>query len=272
MYRILLLFLTILLICGLNSVDAQLELGFLRLGDLGDFTKPSLEFAKDTFSTTELGKADINSATFKKYAVVWWNDGDSDPGVLSNAQLDAILDYVETGGAFLLTGKAFSYATPLGLEDAQPRAFGPIVDDGSNVGITVIQETIDSGLIEGLKNVDGKDPAVNDRIQLNSTGFPKSGDYFDKLWKNFTTMAHAWERAANYTDRIAAFGYWKAGNGKVFNLNWRLPNYHKNNQSIDNLHQVTENIINWLASESEYLDVSSYGKLPVVWGKLKNER
>ncbi|MDE0315514.1 MAG: hypothetical protein OXM61_11470 [Candidatus Poribacteria bacterium] len=273
MFRKFLFCLTLMLICGLNLGNAAVvEVGFLYLGDNGPFTKPAMEFAKDTFKTTELGKGDIKSDKLKNFAVVWWNEGDSDPGALSNAELDAFMDYAESGGALLLTGKAFSYATPMGLENAQPRAFGPILDDGSKVGIIVLQETLDLGLVEGLVNVDGKAPKLDDRIQLNSTGYPKSGDYFDSLAKNFTTLAHAWEGGANYTDRIAAFGYWKAGDGKVFNMNWRLPNYHENNKSRDQLEQITENVINWLASESAYLDVSSHGKLPVVWGHLKNQR
>ena len=59
-------------------------------------------------------------------------------------------------------------------------------------------------------------------IQL---GIPVSGDYFDTIWENFTTLAHAWEGGTNYTDRIAAFGYWEAGDGKIFNMNWRIPNF-----------------------------------------------
>ncbi len=272
MHRKLIFCLTFILICGLNLGNANVEVGYLYLGDNGPFTKPALEFAKETFKTTELGKGDIKSDKFKKFAVVWWNEGDSDPGPLSNAEIDAFLDYVESGGAVLLTGKAFSYATPMGLENAQPRAFGPVEDDGSKVGIIVLKETLDLGLAEGLENVDGKAPQVDDWIQVNSTGFPKSGDYFDSLAKNFTTLAHAWEGGTNYADRIGAFGYWEAGDGKVFNMNWRLPNYHANNKSRDQLEQLTENVINWLASESEFADVSSRGKLPVVWGNLKKQR
>ena len=171
-----------------------------------------------------------------------------------------------------MTGWAIRYATSLGLEDAQARAFGPVANDGSNVGIIVLKETLELGLVDGLENVDGKTPQVEDWIQVNSTGYPKSGDYFDKIWKNFTTLAHAWERGTNYTDRIAAFGYWEAGDGKVFNMNWRLPNYHKNNKDIDQIQKLTENVINWLASESEFAEVSSVGKLPIVWGQLKNQK
>lgn len=275
MFRKFVFFLTLILLCGLTITIGNavvVEVGFLYLGENGPFSKPALEFAKDTFSTTELGKGDIKSAKFKKYAVVWWNEGDTDPGELSNAEIDAFLDYAESGGAILLTGSAVRYATTIGLEDAQPRGFAPVADDGSNVGIIVLQKTLDLGLVEGLENVDGNTPQVDDWIQLNSTGYPRIADYFDSLAKNFTTLAHVWERGTNYTDRIAAFGYWEAGDGKVFSMNWRLPNFHANNKSIDQLHQVTDNVINWLASESAYLDVSSHGKLPVVWGNLKNQR
>lgn len=272
MYRKLVFCLTIILFCGLNIGNAAVEVGFLFLGENGPFTKPALEFAKDTFNTTQLAKKDINSAKLKQYAVVWWNDGDTDPGELSNAEIDALLDYAESGGAILLTGGAVRYVTTMGLEAAQPRQFPPVLDDGSNVGIIVLQETLDMGLVEGLENVDGNTPQVDDWVQVNSSGFPRIADYFDRLAKNINTLAHAWERGTNYADRIGAFGYWKTGDGKVFNMNWRLPNYHANNKSRDQLEQLTENVINWLASESAYLDVTSRGKLPVVWGNLKNQR
>ena len=155
MYRRFLFCLTLMLICGLNLGNAAVEIGFLYLGDNGPFTKPALEFAKDTFSTTELGKGDIKSDKFKKFAVVWWNEGDTDPGALSAAEIDAFLDYAESGGAILLTGGAVRYVTTMGLEDAQPRQFAPVLDDNSNVGIIVLQKTLDLGLIEGLQNVDG---------------------------------------------------------------------------------------------------------------------
>lgn len=264
--------LTFLLLCGISISNATVEVGFIYLGDKGDFTTPALEFAKKTFNTEQLAKADLKSDKFKQFGVIWWHEGDTDPGALSNAEIDAFLDYAESGGAVLLTGWAIRYATSMGLEDAQARAFGPVADDGSNVGIIVLKETLELGLVEGLKNVDGKTPKVEDWIQVNSTGYPKSGDYFDRIWKNFTTLAHAWEQGTNYADRIAAFGYWEAGDGKVFNMNWRLPNYHKNNKDIDQIQKLTENVINWLASESEFAEVSAGGKLPIVWGRLKNQQ
>ena len=264
--------LTFLLFFGITISNAAVEVGFVYLGDKGDFTAPALEFAEKTFKTKQLAKADLKSDTFKEFGVVWWHEGDTDPGALSNAEINAFVDYAESGGAVLLTGWAIRYATAMGLEDAQARAFGPVANDGSNVGIIVLKETLNLGLVEGLKNVDGKTPKVEDWIQVNSTGYPKSGDYFDKIWKNFTTLAHAWERGTNYADRIAAFGYWEAGDGKVFNMNWRLPNYHKNNKDIDQIQKLTENVINWLASESEFAAVSPGDKLPVVWGELKNQK
>ena len=262
--------LTFFLLCGICISTAAVEVGFICLGDKGNFTEPALAFVEKTFKTKQLAKADLQSATFKQFGVIWWHDGDSDPGGLSNAEIDAFLDYAESGGAVLLTGAAIRYATLLGLEDAQPRKFGPVENDGSNVGIIVLKETLELGLVDGLKNVDGKTPKVDDWIQVNSTGYPVSGDYFDTIWENFTTLAHAWEQGTNYKDRIAAFGYWEAGDGKVFNMNWRLPNYHKNNKDIDQIEKLTENVINWLASESEFAAVSAGGKLPIVWGRLKN--
>lgn len=140
--------LTFLLFFGITISNAAVEVGFIYLGDKGDFTEPALEFAEKTFKTTQLAKADLKSATFKQFGVVWWHDGDADPGGLSNAEIDAFINYAESGGAVLLTGAAIRYATPLGLEDAQPRKFGPVPEDGSNVGIIVLKETLELGLVD----------------------------------------------------------------------------------------------------------------------------
>ncbi len=263
--------LTFLVLCGMSIGNAAVEVGFIYLGEKGNFTEPALEFAERTFKTKQLAKADLKSNTFKQFGVIWWHEGDTDPGELSGAEIGAFMDYAESGGAVLLTGWAIRHATNFGLEKAVARQFGPVAEDGIAVGITVLEETVERGLVEGLENIDGKAPQVDDRIQVNSTGYPKSGDYYDKIWKEFITLANAWGPPANdWGDRIAAFGYWEAGAGKVFNMNWRLPNYHKNNEDIEQLEKLTENVINWLASESEYAAVSAGGKLPIVWGRLKN--
>ena len=263
--------LTFLFLCGMSISNAAVEVGFIYLGEKGNFTEPALEFAERTFKTKQLAKADLKSNTFKQFGVIWWHEGDTDPGELSGAEIAAFMDYAESGGAVLLTGWAIRHATNFGLEKAVARQFGPVAEDGIAVGITVLEETVERGLVEGLENIDGKAPQVDDRIQVNSTGYPKSGDYYDKIWKEFITLANAWGPPANdWGDRIAAFGYWEAGAGKVFNMNWRLPNYHKNNEDIEQLEKLTENVINWLASESEYAAVSAGGKLPIVWGRLKN--
>ena len=269
--RRMVLCLTFLLFCGMRIGNAAVEVGFVYLGDKGDFTAPALEFAERTFKTKQLAKADLKSDTFKQFGVIWWHEGDTDPGELSGAEIAAFMDYAESGGAVLLTGWAIRHATNFGLEKAVARQFGPVAEDGIAVGITVLKETVERGLVEGLENIDGKAPQIDDRIQVNSTGYPKSGDYYDRIWTEFITLANAWGPPANdWADRIAAFGYWEAGAGKVFNMNWRLPNYHKNNKDIEQLEKLTENVINWLASESEFAEVSAGGKLPIVWGRLKN--
>lgn len=251
------------------SASKQTKLGFIYMGDNGPFTELALEFAEETFDTTVLEQKSLTTVDLRRYAVVWWHEGDTDPGALTNKELKAFLDYAEAGGAILLTGWAIRYATPLGLEDAEARQFGPVEDDGSNVGIILLDEWMALPLWDGLENIDGDTPKAGDRIQVNSTGYPKSGDYYDKIWKNFITVAHAWEGGTDYTDRIAAFGYWEAGDGKVFNMNWRLPNFHKNNKDIETLQTLTENLIEWLASESVFAAVSPSGKLTTTWAQIK---
>lgn len=268
--RVSLTSLMLFIIFVMRADAASVQVGFVSLGDEGPFTKPAWEFAKKRFNATRLERKDLKSETFKKYAVVWWHDGDTDPGALTKGEVDAFMDYAKSGGAVLLTAWAIRYATPMGLENVEARQFGPVPSDGINVGITVLEETEKLGLLKGLKNLKGDPPKVGDRVQVNLTGYPKSGDYFDKIWKNFTTLANAWgPPASDWSDRIAAFGYWKAGKGKVFNMNWRLPNFHANNKDIDQLSQLTENVLNWLGSESAFAAVSSAGRLSLTWGSLK---
>ncbi|HHZ89306.1 TPA: hypothetical protein EYN98_30530 [Candidatus Poribacteria bacterium] len=266
-----LLIIVLLITVFIRVGDASLKVGFITLGEKGAFTKLALGFAKDTFQTQQLNRKDLKSGTFKDYGVIWWHDGDTDGGDLKDAEINAFMDYAKAGGAILLTGWAIRSATPMGLEDAVARQFGPQETDGIAVGITVTKKTKELKLLTGLKNLKGNPPGVDDRVQVNSTGYPKSGDYYDKIWKNFITVANAWGPPANdWTDRIAAFGYWKAGSGKVFNMNWRLPNYHKNNKDINQLYQLTKNVIEWLASESEFAAVSWRSKITTSWGEIKS--
>jgi hypothetical protein len=248
------------------SASKATTLGYISLGDVGPFTEPALAFAEAAFNTTVLGDFGADLAQFD---AIWWHEGDSDHEGLSDADIAAILDFTESGGGMLLTGAAVRYATVLGLEDAAARAFGPQEDDGSNVGITLFDGWMDVPLWDGLESLDGGVLDVGGQVQLNSTGYPVSGDYYDKIWVNFITVAHVWEGDTDYEDRIASFGYWESGAGKVFNMNWRLPNYHDNNQSIDNLLQVTENIIDWVGGASTSAAVEPSGKLTTTWGQIK---
>ena len=253
-----------------NLPAANPTVAYISMGDNGPFTKPAMDFAQKAFGAQVLERKDLGKTDFKKFAVVWWHDGDSDPGALNDQELKAFTDYANSGGAVLLTAWAIRYATPMGLEKAEARQFGPTADDGTAIGIAPLETTIKLPLWKGLKTIDGKTPNAGERIQVNSIGFPKSGDYYDTLWKNFITVATAWGPPANdWGEKIAAFGYWKLGKGKVFNMNWRLPNFHANNKDIAALQTLTTNVIDWLASESLYMAVEPAGKLATTWGQIK---
>ncbi|MBT3265747.1 hypothetical protein HN371_01275 [Candidatus Poribacteria bacterium] len=256
-----------------SGAAAAQGLGIMALGDEGPFTAPAIDFATGELDAARIDRADLKGDDLRRYSVVWWHDGDTDPGELTGGEIDALVNYAEAGGSILLTAWAIRYATPMGLEGAEARQFGPTPADGINVGITVMEETVDLGLVDGMVDIDGDPPKAGVRVQVNSTGFPKSGDYFDTIWTNFITLAGAWGPPGDdWTDRIAAFGYWEAGAGKVFNMNWRLPTYHENNEDIEQLQQLTSNVIGWLEVESAFRSVEAGGKLPVTWGRLRRER
>ncbi|MAF13098.1 hypothetical protein CMK11_21815 [Candidatus Poribacteria bacterium] len=256
-----------------GATAAAQGIAIMALGDEGPFTAPAIDFAMADLDATRIDRGDLKGDDLRRFGVVWWHDGDTDPGALSDGEIDALVNYAEAGGSILLTAWAIRYATPMGLEDADARQFGPTADDGVNVGITVMDETVDLGLVDGLVDIDGDPPKAGVRVQVNSTGFPKSGDYFDTIWTDFITLAGAWGPPGDdWTDRIAAFGYWEAGAGKVFNMNWRLPTYHENNEDIGQLQQLTSNVIGWLGGESAFAAVEAGGKVPVTWGHLRAER
>jgi hypothetical protein len=269
--RIMCVMFIIALLIGISSLLAYVPtVAFISMGDNGPFTDPAMKFAQKAFNAQVLTRKDLGKVDFKKFAVVWWHDGDSDPGALNDQELKVFTDYADSGGAILLTSWAIRYATPMGLEEAEARQFGPVADDGIAVGIAPLETTIKLPLWKGLKTIDGKEPSAGNRIQVNSTGYPKTGDYFDTIWKNFTTVATAWgPPESDWGEKIAAFGYWKLGKGKVFNMNWRLPNFHANNKDIAALQTLTTNVINWLAAESLYFAVEPTGKLATTWGEIK---
>ena len=97
--------------------DAMIpKIAFIYMGDDGPFTKPALEFAQKTFDTKLLTQKELTSADLTQFAVVWWHEGDTDPGALTNQEIDAFLKYAKAGGAVLLSAWAIRYATPMGLE------------------------------------------------------------------------------------------------------------------------------------------------------------
>ena len=69
MERKIVFYLTFLLCFGISIGNAAVEVGFVYLGDKGDFTAPALEFAEKTFKTKQLAKADLKSDTLKQFAV-----------------------------------------------------------------------------------------------------------------------------------------------------------------------------------------------------------
>ncbi len=252
------------------AMAAAPKVAFIYMGDSGPFTEPALEFAEKAFDTTVLERNALTATDLTRFAVLWWHEGDTDPGALTPQEIDAFLDYARAGGAVLLSAWAIRYATPMGLEDVEARQFGPLEDDGIAVGITLLEEMMTLPLWDGLENIDGDPPEAGDRVQVNSTGYPKSGDYYPNIWTNFITVANAWGPPENdWVDQIAAFGYWEVGDGKVFNMNWRLPNFHANNEDIEMLEKLTTNLIEWLASESAFALVEPTGKLAATWGSIK---
>ena len=60
--------LTFLLLCGISIGNAAVEVGFIYLGDKGDFTAPALEFAEKTFKNRTTRESRLEERHFQ---TVW---------------------------------------------------------------------------------------------------------------------------------------------------------------------------------------------------------
>jgi hypothetical protein len=254
-------------VCYLTKAQ-QVTLGFI--GDKGtflDFNNNAFAWAEKTFQAKLIAPQDITKTDLTKYAVLWWQDGDTDPtALLDKSTSSALMKYIESGGSLLLSSAAEKLATALGVESGNPRIYGPGAD-GNTAGVIIREDTLKHPVWEGFNRVAGE------KIQVTSKGFPKSSDYYDKTFKEATTIGDTWENATMYDDRVGAFVEWtnNTGKGIIFGMGWRIPHWSDDNKDIKTLQKLTTNVINYLASKSLYFAVTPKGNISSTWGEIKEK-
>jgi len=251
---------------GYSANAQKVVLGFI--GDdaaFGDFNNTALEWSQEAFQTDLIAPQDLSGADLTKYAVLWWQDGDTDPtALLDKSATDALLEYIESGGALLLSSAAEKLATPLGVESGAPRIYGPGAD-AQAAGVTIREDTVDHPVWEGFNRKAGE------QIQVTSKGFPMSSDYWSRTYKEAITIGNCWETGTDWTDEVGAFIEWtnNTGKGIVFGMGWRLPHWSDDNKDLATLKKLTTNLINYLASKSAFAAVIPSESISTTWGMLK---
>jgi hypothetical protein len=259
----------VLLGIGVATVaSAQtIRLGFIGdEGAFGDFNKTALKWAKAQYATEVIKPSDLSKTALTNFAVLWWQDGDTDPqGLMGDPGKKALKAYLDGGGTILLSSAAERLANELGIETGTPRSYGPGADNHA-AGVTIRKDSLNHPVWEGFKRAEGE------QIQVTSLGYPKSSDYWSLLFVEAVTIGDTWETGADWKDQVGAFVEWRLKSGVVFGMGWRLPHWSADNKDIKNLQQLTSNVIAYLASESAFLSVDPNGNAITQWARLKAER
>lgn len=246
----------------------QVTLGFIGdEGTFGNFNKIALEWAEKTFQAKLIAPQDLANTDLTKYAVLWWQDGDTDPtALLDKSANGALMKYIESGGTLLLSSAAEKLATELGVESGVARIYGPGAD-GNAAGVIIREDSLNHPVWVGFDKVAGT------QIQTTSLGFPKSSDYYDKVFKEAITIGDCWENATMYDDRVGAFVEWtnNTGKGIIFGMGWRIAHWSDDNKEIKTLQKLTTNVINYLANKSLYFAVTPADNISTTWGQIKTK-
>lgn len=257
----------ILAITGLASAQS-ITLAFV--GDEGSFldhNKAALQWAQKAFNAKLIAPEDLAKEDLTRYAVVWWHDGDTDPtALIAGSVKKALNDYIQAGGAVLLSAAAEKLATELGIESGTPRIYGP-GNDAQLAGLTIREDTVEHPVWEGFKRDAGE------KIEVTSLGYPKSSDYWSRTYIDAITIGNCWETGSDWTDEVGAFVEWTKNTGKgiVFGMGWRLPHWTTDNKDRPVLEQITTNVIKYLAGKSLFFAVSPSGIIATRWAYLKVE-
>jgi len=273
------------IVLGLSSwcSAAVIKIGFLTAeGALNPEAEAEFDWAKDKYSLTVL-VPDKASGKFKDekgkgyelsdFALIWWHDNvpsSISPVFMEKKVMDTINKYIDDGGSAFFLGSAFQYVFHLGREEAQPRIGGQgPAEDGEAAGVVPTPEAKDHDIFKG--EWEEEKGEAKEKITVNSGGYPVYSDFHGSGGpKSKDAIILGKGDASSHSDTGEnPFVEYKYDEGSIILMGWRLPHWSKkDNKFRNNLEQLTEKIIEYLASRSAFAAVEA-GKLSVTWGEIK---
>lgn len=174
----------------------------------------------------------------EEFDVVWYHQGDSASLLLSRANALDLLEYLQGGGALLLSGSAGALLREMGVEKTTPRVLGPATF-GYVSGIVVREEHRAHPIFAGL---DTSRP-----ILLTSYGGNALADFYDTDGPTGTLLA---DGNAGVGERPLV--EYKAGEGTALFVGWRLGDFTTAADPYrPNLERLYRNMLEYLAAQNK---------------------
>jgi hypothetical protein len=249
-------------------------------GEFDDTEKAELDWAKKNYNATLLvpkgsGRFDDEvgkSHDLEEFGVVWWykaNSTDIAPEMLDSGTKRKVPDYLNSGGAMLCSQVAFHYAFDLGLESKEPRIFGPNVDSGRS-GFVAAEEKENHPIFNGFDKNDLANPEKG--IPTNTYGHDSSSDFYPDGGKDNESLGLGlWgPPVPGWFGTVQPISQHKPGKGTLLITGWRETVLREEKGKFyDNMVKLHANIMEYLAGESVFSDVSFVCKVAMSWGHIK---
>jgi len=147
----------------------------------------------------------------EEFDVLWYHQGDT-PGVpLGDVALADLGEYVESGGALLLSGAAGALLNNMGIEPVQLRVLGT-TDAAYESGFIPRDDHRDHAIFRGFD--------LTKAVLLTSLGGNALADFYDTAGPTGTLLA---EGNAGLGERPVV--EYRFGEGRVLFVGWRLPDF-----------------------------------------------
>lgn len=260
------------------ATASVIELGLLTAdGQTDEVAEAAYDWASSNFSATYLTVSDTgnfeddkgNSKSPDSYAVLWlhYSAANTLPAsFLTDETLDAVNDYLESGGTMFLTAMGLHYAFDLEVETGgEPRNFSPLGKDPPEIGVMPTAEGASHPIFAGF---DTSEPVYLCSMAQDghTADFMPVGEVSGVL---LATKTRGGGAGAGEKPMVE----FDVGDGKIITLGHHNPVYTDDSSDEgDNLRKLTENIINYLAENSAFLAVGYSGKAAVTWGSIKSSQ